>query len=230
MFVDRHRPPYKAAGAVFLTIVAVAAVLIFAQFRGHFTPKTQVTLLAARAGLVVDPGSKVTFNGVEIGRVAAIDMVDGDGTPKAKLTLDVNPRYIELIPANVVADIKATTVFGNKYVSFSSPDKPVAERISDGDVIDVSSVTTEFNTLFETVTAIAEKVDPVKLNQTLTATAEALTGLGTRFGESLVNGNRILDDLNPRMPQIRYDTQRVADLADVYADASPTYGTGCSAR
>ena len=91
-------------------------------------------------------------------------------------------------------------------------------------------MTTEFNTLFETVTAIAEKVDPVKLNQTLTATAEALTGLGTRFGESLVNGNRILDDLNPRMPQIRYDTQRVADLADVYADASPTYGTGCSAR
>ena len=26
------------------------------------------------------------------------------------------------------------------------------------------SVTTEFNTLFETVTAIAEKVDPIKLN------------------------------------------------------------------
>ena len=130
----------------------------------------------------------------------------------------------------MVADIKATTVFGNKYVSFSSPENPVAQRISDGDVIDVSSVTTEFNTLFETVTAIAEQVDPIKLNQTLTATAEALTGLGDRFGESLVNGNRILDDLNPRMPQIRYDTQRVADLADVYADASPTYGTGWSTR
>ena len=60
----------------------------------------------------------------------------------------------------MVADIKATTVFGNKYVSFSSPENPAAQRISDGDVIDVSSVTTEFNTLFETVTAIAEKLDP----------------------------------------------------------------------
>ena len=31
------------------------------------------------------------------------------------------------------------------------------------------SVTTEFNTLFETVTSIAQKVDPIKLNQTLTS-------------------------------------------------------------
>ncbi|WP_286085586.1 MCE family protein, partial [Mycolicibacterium porcinum] len=33
--------------------------------------------------------------------------------------------------------------------------------------IDVTAVTTEFNTLFETITAITEQVDPIKLNQTL---------------------------------------------------------------
>ena len=59
------------------------------------------------------------------------------------------------------------------------------------------------------------------MNQTLTATAEALTGLGERFGESLENGNQILDDLNPQMPQIADDNRGVADLAEVYADASP---------
>ena len=79
----------------------------------------------------------------------------------------------------MVAEIRASTVFGNKYVSFSSPENPAAQRISSGDVIDASSVTTEFNTLFETVTAIAEQVDPIKLNQTLTAAAEALTGWAT---------------------------------------------------
>jgi len=87
-------------------------------------------------------------------------------------------------------------------------------------------VTTEFNTLFETITSIAEQVDPVKLNQTLAATAEALGGLGERFGDSLENGNRILDDLNPQLPQITYDTRRLADLADVYADASPDFWNG----
>ncbi len=144
----------------------------------------------------------------------------------AKLTLDVKPRYISYIPANVVAEIRATTVFGNKYISFSSPENPSAQRISAHAVIDASAVTTEFNTLFETVTSIAEQVDPIKVNQTLTATAEALTGLGERFGESLENGNRILDDLNRQMPQIRRDTRGVAALADVYADASPDLWDG----
>jgi phospholipid/cholesterol/gamma-HCH transport system substrate-binding protein len=226
VLLDRHRPPYKTAGTVFLVIATVIAAVIYLQFRGDLADKTQLTLLSPRAGLVVERGSKVTFNGVEIGRVAQIDMVDEHGMPKAKLTLSVNPRYISYIPANVVAEIRATTVFGNKYISFNSPENPSAQRISAHDVIDASAVTTEFNTLFETVTSIAEQVDPIKVNQTLTATAEALTGLGERFGESLENGNRILDDLNPQMPQIARDNRAVADLADVYADASPDLWDG----
>ena len=207
-------------------VAAVVGAFIYMQFRGDLTDKTQLTLLSPRAGLVVEPGSKVTYNGVEIGRVSNIDTIDERGTPMAKLTLDVNPRYIKYIPANVAAEIQATTVFGNKYISFSSPKYPSPQRISSHDVIDASAVTTEFNTLFETITSIAEQVDPVKLNQTLAATAEALGGLGERFGDSLENGNRILDDLNPQLPQITYDTRRLADLADVYADASPDFWNG----
>lgn len=226
MLVDRHRPPYKTAGAVFLVVAAVVIAFVYLQFRGDLTDKAQLTMMSSRAGLVVEPGTKVTYNGVAIGRVARIDAVDERGTPMAKFTLDVKPRYIKYIPANVAADIRATTVFGNKYISFSSPKNPSEQRISPHDVIDASAVTTEFNTLFETVTSIAEQVDPVKLNQTLAATAEALTGLGDRFGQSLENGNRILDDLNPQMPQIARDNRAVADLADVYADASPDLWNG----
>ena len=221
MFVDRHNPPYRTAGAVLLVIAAVVAGLIYLQFRGDFIRSTELTLVSSRSGLVVEPGAKVTYNGVEIGRVARIGTVDVVGTAKAELSLAIDPDYLKLIPANVVADVQATTVFGNKYVSFSSPEDPSAQRISSSHVIEVSSVSTEFNTLFETVLSLAEQVDPIKLNETLTATADALTGLGDRFGESLSNGDTILDDLNARMPQIREDTRLVADLVDVYADASP---------
>jgi phospholipid/cholesterol/gamma-HCH transport system substrate-binding protein len=217
----RRTPPYKIAGLVLLVLTLVVVSVVYVQFRGGFTPTTELTLVSNRAGLVMDPGSKVTYNGVEIGRVAKVDPLDRDGTTKAQLTLDVDPRYIDMIPANVKADIQATTVFGNKYVSFTSPDDPESARITSADVIDVSEVTTEFNTLFETITSISEQVDPVKLNLTLSATAEALTGLGDKFGQSIVKGNTILDDINPRMPQIRYDVQRLADLADVYSTAAP---------
>src|SRR6185369_6087542 len=64
-------------------------------------------------------------------------------------------------------------------------------------------------------------VDPIKLNQTLSATAQALDGLGGRFGQSIVQGNDILGDLNPQMPQIRRDNQLLADLGDTYANAAP---------
>ena len=156
-----------------------------------------------------------------IGKVADVNKVDVDGLPAAKVTLDVNPKHITSIPANIEAHIRATTVFGNKYIAFTSPKNPVRQRISSADVITVSSVSTEFNTLFETVVSIAEKVDPVELNETLAATARGLDGLGDRFGQSLIHGNEILADLNPQLPQVRYDTQRLADLAGVYADASP---------
>ena len=214
-------PPYKTTAAVFLVVTAAVLTFVWLQFRGQLTPKTPLTMLAPRSGLVMDPGSKVTYNGVEIGRVKSISEIQRDGVPAAKFVLDVNPRYIRLIPANVDANVKATTVFGNKYVALTSPKNPTLQRITSQQVIDARSVTTEFNTLFETLYSIAEKVDPVKVNLTLAAVAEALTGLGDKFGQSIVNGNTILDDINPRMPQIRHDIQGLAALGDTYANAAP---------
>ena len=204
-----------------LLVGALVLVLVYIQFRGGFTPKTELTMVASRAGLVMEPGSEVTYNGVKIGRVDSISQIERDGRPAAKLVLEVNPKYIELIPANVVAHIEAATLFGNKYVSLSSPENPKLQRISSHDVIDVRSVTTEFDTLFETITSIAEKVDPIELNAMLSALAQALNGLGGKFGESIVNGNQILEHLNPRVKQLGYDVRRLADLGEIYSRASP---------
>ncbi|MCA2235655.1 MlaD family protein, partial [Mycobacterium intracellulare] len=109
---------------------------VYIQFRGGFTPKTELTMLASRAGLVMDPGSKVTYNGVEIGRVGKIAETVRDGKPAAKFTLEVYPRYLALIPSNVNADIKATTVFGGKYVSLTTPAHPSPQKISAHTVLD----------------------------------------------------------------------------------------------
>ncbi|MDT7793861.1 MAG: phospholipid/cholesterol/gamma-HCH transport system substrate-binding protein [Mycobacterium sp.] len=213
--------PYKTVGAIFFVVSAVVCTLVYFQFQGDFKSKMPLTMLAARSGLVLEPGSKVTYNGVAIGRVSSISEVEHDGKPAAKLMLGVDPKYVQFIPANVDASIVATTVFGNKYVSFTSPKDPAPQSITADAVIDATSVTTEFNTLFETITSIAEKVDPVKLNATLSGVADAVSGLGTKFGDSIMNANAVLDDLNPRMDQFRYDIRRLGDLADVYTDASP---------
>jgi phospholipid/cholesterol/gamma-HCH transport system substrate-binding protein len=218
---EPRTPPYKLAGIVLTLLTIAAIVLVFFQFRGDFLPREKLTMMSDRSGLSMDPGAKVTFNGVEIGKVGDVSPTTVGDQPRAKITLEVDRKYLNLIPKNVDAKINATTVFGNKYISFTSPKNPSPQRIGASDVIDATNVTTEFNTLFETVTSVAEKVDPIKLNQTLTATAQALQGLGDRFGQSIINGNEILADLNPKMPQIRRDNQLLADLGDVYANAAP---------
>jgi phospholipid/cholesterol/gamma-HCH transport system substrate-binding protein len=213
--------PFRLVGVVVALVAALVLWLVYLQYRGNFTPKTPLTMLSSRAGLVMDPGNPVTYNGVQIGRVGSISEVQHDGKPAAKFTLNVNPKYINLIPANVNASIKATTVFGNKYVALTSPKNPSPQRITPQHVIDATSVTTEINTLFQTITSITSKVDPVKVNLTLSAAAEAFNGLGDKFGQSLVKANSVLDDVNPQQPQVRRDIQQLAALGDTYANAAP---------
>lgn len=217
----RRGPPYKAVGLMTLVVMGLVVSVLYLQFRGDLAPKAKLTLVAPRAGMVLGPGSKVTYNGVQIGRVATISEITRDGKPAAKVILDVTPKYVRLIPVNVAAAIKATTVFGNKYVALTSPKNPAAQSITPSTVIDASSVTTEFNTLFETLTSIAEQVDPVRVNLTLSGAAQSLTGLGERFGVSLINGDAILADVNPQLPQARTDIQKVAALGETYANAAP---------
>ncbi len=216
----QRTPPYRTVAVVALAVLTLIGSLIFVQFRGGFTRKESLTLIADRAGLLVSPGSKVTLNGVQVGRVASISEVERDGKAAAIFVLHVSPKYLELIPVNVVSAITASTVFGGKYVALSSPKDPGAP-ITSADVIDVRSVSTEINTVFETLTSIARSVDPIKLNLTLSAAAEALAGQGDKFGTSLVNGDKVLDNLNPQMDQLHHDVRQLTQIADMVGDASP---------
>ena len=215
-------PAHRLAGGLALLLVIVIVATVYFQFRGDFLPKAPVTLMADRAGLSMDSGARVTYNGVRVGRVATITPVtDATGRPRAQMTLDLDPKYLHAIPANVRATISAGTIFGNKSISLSSPPQPAQQRIVAGAVITADNVTTELNTVFQTVVELSQHVDPIKLNQTLAATAQASDGLGTRFGESISNGNDILAQLNPLMPEIHADTAALADAADIYANAAP---------
>ena len=128
-------PPYKLAGVALAVVVAIVLTLTWCQFRGFFDTNAQLYVLASRSGLAMDPGSKVTYNGVPIGRVEAADAKTID---QATLVLNVDPQYLHLLPSNVDVKLLATTAFGNKYVSFTSPADPAPQRLKGGETIRVS--------------------------------------------------------------------------------------------
>jgi hypothetical protein len=54
--------------------------------------------------------SRLTAFSVKIGRVAAIDEFNDQGTPKASPALEVNPKHFKAIPAHVEVRTNANLI------------------------------------------------------------------------------------------------------------------------
>ena len=203
------------------------SALVWTQFRGGFADPEKLTLIAARSGLSMDPGSKVTFNGVEIGRVAEHRRdrpgrrAEGQGHPRRR------PQVRRPDPGE-----RGRRDQGDHGVRqqvhrllVAAEARSPAARHPGRRRSTVSGVTTEFNTLFETVVSVTQKVDPIKLNQTLTATAQALDGLGKRFGA--VDRERQHDPRRPQ-PADAADSARTTSGWPTSPTSTPTPRPTCS--
>jgi phospholipid/cholesterol/gamma-HCH transport system substrate-binding protein len=202
--------------AILLVVVVSFVWLCLASFAGTLKTFVPVTLTSQRSGLVMESGAKVKLRGVEVGRVAGVD----GGREPVRLTLELFPDQIRYIPANVQAEIRATTVFGNKYVDLIYPEEPSAQHISGGAVLRSRNVSTEVNTVFQTLVDVLKQIDPPKLNAVLTAVAEAVRGRGDRIGMATTAANRVLTAVNPRMETVLDDWRALAGAGDAYGTAA----------
>jgi len=148
---------------VLFTVVGAIVLVCSFLFAGTFSSYVPVTLTSDRSGLVMESGAKVKLNGVEVGRVAAIN----GGKQTVSLKLDIFPDQAKYIPANVEAQIRATTAFGAKYVDLIYPDNPSPKRITSGTVLRSRNVSTEVNTVFQNLVGVLHQIDVAKLNATL---------------------------------------------------------------
>jgi phospholipid/cholesterol/gamma-HCH transport system substrate-binding protein len=202
-----------------LILITVVGVLIFitaVMFEGTFRSVVPVTLTSDRTGLVMEAGGKVKMRGVEVGRVAEIN----GGSSPVRLKLEIYPDQIRFIPANVGAEIRATTAFGAKFVDLIPPDDPTPNRLRTGEVIQSRNVSTEVNTVFQNLTGLLNKIDPAKLNAVLTAAADGLRGQAQAIGQGITDANAVLLELNPRADTIRRDWQSLKGFGDAYSNAA----------
>jgi phospholipid/cholesterol/gamma-HCH transport system substrate-binding protein len=210
----RVHPLWWTAG-LFVVIIAFALVSS-ALFAGTFTRSVPITVTSDRAGLVMESGAKVKLRGVEVGRVAGIT----GGRQSTSLKVDMFPDQMRFIPANVQAEIEATTVFGSKYVNLIYPDDPSPKRLTAGAVLPSRNVSTEVNTVFQNLVSLLDQIDVAKLNAVLTALAEGAGGQGQRIGEATTAANQVLLAVNPRMDTIGQNWRSFKGFSDAYAAAA----------
>lgn len=199
--------------AILLVMVAVFLVVTAGVYNGTFRAYVPVSLTSDRSGLVMETGAKVKLRGVEVGRVKNIS--GGDGP--ARLELAIYPDQIQFIPANVQAQIQATTAFGAKFVDLVYPADPSPDRLAAGAVLRSTNVSTEVNTIFENLSELLQMIDPAKLNAVLTAVADGVRGKGERMGQAATDLNVVLTALNERNETIRQDWRSFKDFNDTYA-------------
>lgn len=201
----------------FLALAVVVFVVVCSlSFNRSFRAYVPVTLTSERTGLMMEPGGKVRMRGVEVGLVGAVKTEKDH----VSLELQIDPDQVEFIPANVGAQIKATTAFGNKYVDLIEPAEASPNQLSAGEVLHSRNVSTEVNTVFENLVDLVRQVDPAKLNAVLTALAEGLRGQGETMGEAITSANDVLLALNSRTDTIRQDWQSLTAFSDTYGSAA----------
>jgi phospholipid/cholesterol/gamma-HCH transport system substrate-binding protein len=199
-----------------LSAIALFLYVTLSFFRGTFSSSVPVTLASDRSGLVMESGAKVKMRGVQVGRVATIQ----GGDDPVRLHLEIFPDQIPYIPANVEAQIRATTAFGAKYVDLIYPSAPSPKRLSAGAVIQSQNVSTEVNTVFQNLTDVLGQIDPAKLNGVLTALADGLRGRGETIGEATTAANEVLLAVNPRAENIRRDWRSLQGFSETYSGAA----------
>ncbi|BBX68783.1 MCE family protein [Mycolicibacterium psychrotolerans] len=198
-----------------LILLAISLWLTYSLFLGTFKSHDTVTLTSDRSGLVMETNSKVKMRGVQVGRVSAIE----GGSEPVALKLEIDKDKIGYIPGNVEAQIRATTVFGAKYVDLVYPPDPQGQ-LQAGQTIRSRNVTVEANTVFQNVVALIGRVDVAKLNSTLSALADGVRGLGPQIGEATTAANQVLLELNPRSDTIAEDWRTLKRFNDTYSAAA----------
>jgi phospholipid/cholesterol/gamma-HCH transport system substrate-binding protein len=209
----------RLAGVVFLVAMGLLVWLSVAIYEKRFVPVAMVTLETDSVGNAMRPGADVKVRGVVVGTVRTI-ISKGDG---ARLQLAIDPEHLPYLPSNVTAQLLPTTLFGERYVALIPPASPSPVALADRDVItqDRSANAIELERVLADLLPMLQTVQPEKLSVTLTAMSQSLESRGDQLGQLLRDLNSYLAELNPSVPRMIEDIQRLAAVADSYADAAP---------
>lgn len=213
---DAKRSHVRIAAAILAAVLVAATVFTYLSYTAAFTPVDTVSVTSPRAGLVMERDAKVKYRGVQVGEVKSIEYAGNE----AKLTLAINRGDMQYIPANARVRIGSTTVFGAKAVEFLPPEEP-AGQLKPGATVAAKDVQLEVNTLFQTLSDVLDKIDPINLNATLSALGEGLRDNGDDLGAMLSGLNTYLQQLNPKLPTLQQDLQKTAVVANIYGDTGP---------
>ena len=171
----------------------------------------------AHCGQGLRVGGDVKERGVLVGRINSIERLD-DGSCRVGLLLE--PSDIDQIPANVGAQIRAKTIFGEKWVELLYPSDPDEETIAQGDTIpqDRTIDPLEVETILNTALPLLNAIDPEYLSGALEALAGGFVGHEDAAIRGIEQGIRALEPFNENQKLLEEGIEQLARSGEVLDD------------
>lgn len=214
-----RRGSAAALGLLYLALVVGGLVLAYAVYAKAFTSSVDVQLRTDSVGSSLQKGSDVKLRGVRVGEVTGISTSDSG----AVLSLAIEPDAAEDIPADSTALLVPKTLFGERYVSLQSPTQAAGKMLEAGDVLeqDRSVRSAELQEVLDGLLPLLRQIQPDKLQASLNELATMLRGRGDDLGDTLVAWGDYLADLQPSVPTLAEDLDKLATVAQTYDTAAP---------
>lgn len=167
-------------------------------------------------GQGIREGGDVKLRGVLVGRISGIRLIDSE----CHIDLDLFPEQVDQIPENVGAQVRAKTVFGEKWVELLFPDDPSDARIAAGDNIPTSRTIDplEVETILNVALPLLDAIDPENLAGALEALASGFVGHEDAAIKGINEGIAALKPFNRNRQNLRSGIDQLAASSEVLAD------------
>ncbi|AZG43738.1 MCE family protein [Gordonia insulae] len=215
-FDGNRRFWYGVAGAVVIVLL-VLAVTGLAQ--AHLGKKTYVGNFAQAGG--IRPGDKVRVAGIDVGEVSSTELDGNHVTVTMKVDQDVE------VTSNGSAEIKMSTLLGQRYVDVSLGDSP--SPAADG-VIAQTAVPYDLQKTIEQGTPIISGIDDEQFADSIRTLNRQLAGAPAVTKptlDSLTAMSRVITNRRDQINQLVNDTKTVtAIVSDSQSQLSVIVGQG----
>ena len=168
--------------------------------------------LARTHNLFVD--SPVKVMGVEVGRVSALEVPEGQGAVVATVRVDSDVD----VPADATANLIQGTVLGERFIQLDPPYTD-GERLEDGATIPMERTQTpaEFDELLSSLEEFLGGLPAEEVDRFIVNVAEILAGRGEQLGTTLEATSDMLETVRANDDELVSLLVGVADLTEMLA-------------
>lgn len=181
---------------------------------GKITSASQpATAIFGNCGQGLREGGDVKTRGVLIGRINLIERLD-DG--RCEVGLALFPDKAKQVPRNVTAQVRAKTIFGEKWVELLYPDNPDDEPLASGARIQDTIDPLEIETILNVALPILDAIDPDRLSGMLEALASGFVGHEAAAIRGIQSGSEALAVANENSALFKKGIDQLAESGEIF--------------